>query len=91
MSVLKPCNVDLTHLDNPDIYNNCIKKNETVLVVGDNIRTDIKGANNMNFDSLLVTDGIHKKEFNNLAIDDYDKILDKYKTKTNYYQEKLIW
>ena len=35
--------------------------------------------------------GIHKKEFNNLAIDDYDKILDKYKTKTNYYQEKLIW
>ena len=75
----------------PEIYNFCIRKNETVLVIGDNIRTDIKGANNMNFDSLLVTDGIHKKEFNNLAIDDYDKILDKYKTKTNYYQEKLIW
>ena len=45
----------------------------------------------MNFDSLLVTEGIHKNEFNNSAIDDYDKILDKYKTKTNYYQEKLTW
>ena len=75
----------------PEIYNYCIKKNETVLVVGDNIRTDIRGANNMNFDSLLVTEGIHKNEFNKLAINDYDKILEKYKTKTNYYQEKLTW
>ena len=29
----------------PDIYNFCIKKNENILVIGDNIRTDIKGAN----------------------------------------------
>ena len=75
----------------PEIYNYCIKKNETILVVGDNIRTDIRGANNMNFDSLLVTDGIHKDEFNDLPTKDYDKILEKYKTKTNYYQEKLTW
>ena len=75
----------------PEIYNFCIKKNETILVIGDNIRTDIKGANNMKFDSLLVTDGIHKDEFINLPIEDYDKILEKYKTKTNYYQEKLTW
>ena len=27
----------------------------------------------------------------NSIFDDYDKILDKYKTKTNYYQEKLTW
>ncbi len=68
-----------------------IKKNETILVIGDNIRTDIRGANNMKFDSLLVTDGIHKDEFINLPIKDYDKILEKYKTKTNYYQERLTW
>jgi len=37
----------------PSIYNFCIKKNETVLAIGDNIRTDIKGANNMKFDSLF--------------------------------------
>ena len=75
----------------PEIYNFCIKKNETILAVGDNIRTDIIGANNMNFDSLFVTDGIHKDEFINLPIEDYDKILEKYKAKTNYYQERLIW
>ena len=69
----------------------CIKKNETILAIGDNIRTDIRGANNMKFDSLLVTDGIHKDEFINLPIEDYDKILEKYKTKTNYYQERLTW
>ena len=75
----------------PEIYNFFIKKNETILVIGDNIRTDIRGANNMKFDSLLVTDGIHKDEFINLAIKDYDKILAKYKTKTNYYQKRLAW
>ena len=75
----------------PEIYKFCIKKNESILVVGDNIRTDIRGANNMKFDSLLVTGGIHKDEFINLPIKDYDKILEKYKTKTNYYQEKLTW
>ena len=45
----------------------------------------------MKFDSLFVTDGIHKEEFINLPIKDYDKVLQKYKTKTNYYQEKLTW
>ena len=74
-----------------EIYNFCTKKNETILVVGDNIRTDIRGANNMKFDSLFVTDGIHKEEFINLPIKDYDKVLQKYKAKTNYYQEKLTW
>ena len=33
----------------PEIYNFCIKKNEKILAIGDNIRTDIKGANQMNF------------------------------------------
>ena len=68
-----------------------LKKNETVLVIGDNIRTDIKGANSMNFDSLFVTNGIHKNEFLNLQYRNYDKILNKYEVRTNYYQEKLIW
>ena len=75
----------------PDIYKFCIKKGETVLVIGDNIRTDIKGANNMNLDSLLITHGIHKKDFLNLPLQNYDKILEKYETKTNYYQERLSW
>jgi len=74
-----------------EIYNFCTKKNEAVLVIGDNIRTDIKGANNMNFDSLFITGGIHKNDFINVQHQNYDKILRKYNVKTNYYQERLIW
>ena len=75
----------------PEIYNFCVKKNESILVIGDNIRTDIMGANKMKFDSLFITGGIHKKEFLDLPIQNYDKVLLKYKTRTNYYQEKLSW
>ena len=75
----------------PEIYKFCIKKDEKVLIIGDNIRTDIKGANNMKLDSLFITGGIHKDEFLDLQLLDYDKILDKYKVKTNYYQERLTW
>ena len=75
----------------PEIYKFCVKNNERVLVIGDNIRTDIKGANNMNFDSLFITSGIHKDEFQNIPLESYDKILMKYKAKTNYYQERLTW
>jgi HAD superfamily hydrolase (TIGR01459 family) len=75
----------------PEIYNFCTKPNEKVLVIGDNIRTDIKGANNMNFDSLFITSGVHKDEFLSSQYKNYDKILNKYGTKTNYYQEKLFW
>ena len=45
----------------------------------------------MKFDSLFITGGIHKDEFLNLSVQNYDKILGKYKTKTNYYLEKLNW
>jgi len=75
----------------PEIYNFCMKKNETILAIGDNIRTDIRGAHNMKFDSLFITKGIHEDEFVNLPIENYDKILEKYKTKANYYQERLTW
>ena len=75
----------------PDIYKFCVKENENILAIGDNIRTDIIGANKMKFDSLFITGGIHKKEFLNLPIQSYDKILKKYSAKTNYYKERLSW
>ncbi len=75
----------------PEIYQFCSKKNEKVLVIGDNIRTDIKGANNMKFDSVFIINGIHKDEFLDLNHQNYDKILEKYGTKTNYYQKNLAW
>jgi len=75
----------------PEIYNFCIKKNENVLVIGDNIKTDIKGATNMSLDSLLITQGIHKNEFSDLELKEYDTVLEKYKSKTNFYQKNLTW
>jgi len=75
----------------PEIYRFCTKKNEKVLVIGDNIRTDIKGANNMSFHALLITNGVHKDEFLNSEYKNYDKILDKYGAQTNYYQKRLVW
>ena len=45
----------------------------------------------MNFDSLLIMNGIHKNEFSNISLQNYDKILDKYGVKTNYYQQNLAW
>ena len=71
--------------------NCCTNKNEKVLVVGDNIRTDIKGANNMKFDSLFITDGIHRNEFLNLTFEKYDRVLENYGVKTNFFQKKLTW
>ena len=75
----------------PEIYKFCLKKNEATLAIGDNIRTDIKGANNMKIDSLFITNGIHENEFLDLSTENYDKILAQYETKTNYYQKILTW
>ena len=75
----------------PDIYNFCIKKNERVLAIGDNLNTDILGANNLKLDSLFITEGIHKEEFYNANDDQYETILKKYNVKINYYQTKLKW
>ena len=75
----------------PEIYKFCSNFVVFVLVFGDNIRTDIKGANNMKFDSLFITNGIHKDEFLNLTLESCEKVLEKYGVKANYYQKGLAW
>ena len=72
-----------------EIYEMCFKKGEKVLAIGDNLRTDIKGANNLNIDSLFIYNGVHKNEF---TIDkELLELLTKYKVKTNYFQKELKW
>lgn len=55
------------------IYEHCFnffeKKNTKVLAIGDSLENDIKGANALNFDSLLITDGIHREVNNNNDVD----------------------
>ena len=73
----------------PPVYNlstNII--NKKVLCIGDNLNTDIKGANIQNFDSLLITNGIHKKEILDTEL---MSVLKKYETRVDYIQNNLKW
>ena len=72
-----------------EIYSMCFNQNEKVLAIGDNLRTDIKGANNLNIDSIFITDGVHRDEFKNQ--EELLKLFDKYNTKPKYFQSKLKW
>ena len=62
-------------------------KNKSVLCIGDNLNTDIKGANLQNFKSLFVLNGIHKKE-KQIKL---NKLFEKYQVDVNYIQEILKW
>ena len=73
----------------PEVYNQSINnKNKKILSIGDNLNTDIKGANLLNFDSLLISNGIHKNEIKEKGI---DKITKSYEAICNYIQSDLKW
>ena len=73
----------------PPVYNLSINiKNKKVLCIGDNLNTDIKGANIQNFDSLLITEGIHKNEFSQM---EPNELFQKYKVNVDYTQTILKW
>ena len=73
----------------PPVYNLSINvKNKKVLCIGDNLNTDIKGANIQNFDSLLITSGVHRKE---IAEKELNQVLKKYNVKVDYTQRILKW
>ena len=67
----------------------CYKENEKVIAIGDNLNTDIRGANNMNIDSIFISNGVHRSEFQNET--ELNALSSKYKVKANYYQPHLIW
>jgi HAD superfamily hydrolase (TIGR01459 family) len=72
-----------------EIYEMCFNSNEKVLAIGDNLRTDIRGANNLNKDCLFISDGVHRDEFKNNL--DLEKLLTRYEVKINYFQKELQW
>ena len=72
----------------PLVYNLSTNiKNKKILCIGDNLNTDIKGANNQNFTSLLISNGIHKKEVKN----NFEKLMKIYDVKIDYIQSSLKW
>jgi HAD superfamily hydrolase (TIGR01459 family) len=73
----------------PEVYNQSIdNKNKKILSIGDNLNTDIKGANLLNFDSLLISNGIHKNEIKKNGI---EKTTKSYEAICNYIQSELKW
>ena len=72
-----------------EVYLSCLDKNEKTLVIGDNLKTDIKGANNMNLDSIFISSGIHRSTINNE--EGVEELLKKYKVSANYFQNELTW
>ena len=73
----------------PEVYNQSIdNKNKKILSIGDNLNTDIKGANLLNFDSLLISNGIHKNEIEKNGIQKTSK---SYEVICNYVQSELKW
>ena len=73
----------------PEIYNQSIdNKNKKILSIGDNLNTDIKGANLLNYDSLIISNGIHKHEIKKNGI---EKTAKSYETICNFIQSELKW
>ena len=72
-----------------EIYKMCFNSKEKVLAIGDNFRTDIKGANNLNIDSIFISNGVHRNEFKNE--NELQELLVKYKVEANYFQPELTW
>ena len=73
----------------PEVYNQSMNnKNKKVLSIGDNLNTDIKGANLLNFDSLIISNGVHKNEIEKEGIEEVSK---RYEVVVNYIQSELKW
>jgi len=73
----------------PEVYNQSFNnKGKKILSVGDNFNTDIKGANLLNYDSLIISNGIHKSEIEKYGI---EKTAKSYETICNYIQSELKW
>ena len=69
------------------------QKEINALAIGDNIKTDIKGANLFNLDSVLILNGIYKDFFRDGTVN-FDQLKDSVNlkdVKINYFQEELAW
>ena len=72
-----------------EVYSMCFSSNEKVLAIGDNLRTDIKGANNLNIDCVFIAEGVHRDEYKDKS--ELNNLLKKYNVKANFFQTELRW
>ena len=70
-----------------------IEEKDKILAVGDNLKTDIYGAQNYEIDSLLILNGIYKDFFRNNNLN-FDKLLKSNEVESlriNKFQQELKW
>ena len=73
----------------PEVYNQAINnEGKRALSIGDNLNTDIKGANLLNFNSLIISNGVHRDEIKKEGIDVVSK---KHEVVVNFIQTELKW
>jgi len=73
----------------PEVYNQSTDNiNKKILAIGDNLNTDIRGANYLNYHSLLISNGIHRDEIKNKGILNVAK---EYEAIVNFIQSDLKW
>ena len=73
----------------PEVYKQAINNvGKRVLSIGDNLNTDIKGANLLNYNSLIISNGVHRDEIKKEGIDMVSK---KYEVVVNFIQTELKW
>ena len=80
-----------------EIYEECFKKlkqkeKKEILIIGDSMENDIKGANNMNIESLLITSGVHREVNinNNIDIDKLNDLMMENNVCPTYVIKELI-
>merc|ERR1712078_152307 len=72
-----------------EVYKQSIDNNyKRILAIGDNLNTDIRGANLLNYDSLIISNGVHKNEIKEKGI---EKVAKSYEAICNYIQSELKW
>ena len=73
----------------PEVYKQAINnEGKKALSIGDNLNTDIKGANLLNYNSLIISNGVHREEIKKEGIDMISK---KYEVVVNFIQTELKW
>lgn len=72
-----------------EVYDLILKNGEKNLIIGDNLNTDIKGANNLKIDSIFIYNGVHRSEIKN--IENLDELLNNYGVKAQFYQKEFCW
>tara|TARA_Y100000590_G_scaffold415898_1_gene514199 strand:+ start:845 stop:1663 length:819 start_codon:yes stop_codon:yes gene_type:complete len=73
----------------PNVYSQSTNiKDKKILCIGDNLNTDIRGANLQNFSSLFISSGIHRNEFDE---NQPEILFNKYNVTANYFQSNLKW